>query len=167
MRVRWWLMAASILMLFAAASGLRFLTFNTDTRVFFSEQNPQLQALEALENTYTENQNVLFVIAPQDGDVFTRESLAAAEEWYVDLALRYTIVLGDWDIGLAYFRGTGREPRLIEKEDASGERDREVSRRDGLIGGLEEIRLIVFGATSGTGQQILQRGLENGHCWQG
>ena len=46
---------------------------------------------------------------------------SSAEEWHMDVALRYAMVLGDWDIGLAYFHGTGREPRLIAKEDASGE----------------------------------------------
>lgn len=34
---------------------------------------------------------------------------------HVDLALRYTKVNGDWDIGLAYFRGTSREPNLIQE----------------------------------------------------
>ena len=79
-KVQWWLMAVCMLVAFAAASGLQFLTFSTDTRVFFSEQNPQLQALEALEDTYTENQNVLFVVAPKVGDIFTRRSLAVIEQ---------------------------------------------------------------------------------------
>ncbi len=38
----------------------------------------------------------------------------------VDLAVRYSKVLGDWDIGLGYFRGTGREPRLVAGVDSSG-----------------------------------------------
>jgi len=63
-----------------AISGVRFLTIAKDTRVFFSKENPQLQALEALENTYTKDDNVLFVVAPDDGNVFTRETLAAIEE---------------------------------------------------------------------------------------
>ena len=36
-----------------------------------------------------------------------------AEEWHTDLAFRYTHFLGDWDIGLSYFYGTGREPTLL------------------------------------------------------
>jgi predicted RND superfamily exporter protein len=50
---RWWLIIATILVVLTAASGVRFLTINRDNRVFFSEENPQLQALEALENTYS------------------------------------------------------------------------------------------------------------------
>jgi predicted RND superfamily exporter protein len=77
---RWWIIAATILILIAATNGTRFLTINNDTRVFFSERNPQLQALEAIENTYNKNDNVLFVIAPKDGNVFNRSTLAAVEE---------------------------------------------------------------------------------------
>ncbi len=79
-KYRWCLIIASILVLVVSASGARFLTFNNDTRVFFSDENPQLQALEALENTYSRIDNVRFVLAPQDGDVFTRETLTVVEE---------------------------------------------------------------------------------------
>jgi predicted RND superfamily exporter protein len=74
---RWWLIVATIAVAFTAASGARFLTVNADTRVFFSEENPQLAALEILEHTYNESNTVFFAVAPQDGDVFTRETLAA------------------------------------------------------------------------------------------
>jgi predicted RND superfamily exporter protein len=77
---RWWLIIATILVVVAAASGVRFLTLNRDNRVFFSKENPQLQALEALENTYTKRNNVLLAIAPKNGNVFTRKTLAAVEE---------------------------------------------------------------------------------------
>ncbi len=33
-----------------------------------------------------------------------------AEEWYPNIALRYEHYFGNWDIGLAQFHGTGREP---------------------------------------------------------
>lgn len=39
------------------------------------------------------------------------------EEYYPDVALRWSRYLGDWDIGLAYFHGTGREPSLIPGMD--------------------------------------------------
>ncbi len=77
---RWWVIMAAIMVLAAAASGAQFLTINNDTRVFFSEENPQLQALEALENTYNKNDNILFVVAPKNGNVFTPETLASVEE---------------------------------------------------------------------------------------
>jgi hypothetical protein len=39
-----------------------------------------------------------------------------------DLALRWSYVLGNWDVGLAHFRGTSREPRLVPMLDSSGRR---------------------------------------------
>jgi predicted RND superfamily exporter protein len=79
-RQRWWLLVATLLLVSGAASGLRFLSFNNDTRAFFSEENPQLQALEDLEEAYDKRTAVFFAIAPGDGDVFTRETLSALEE---------------------------------------------------------------------------------------
>ncbi|MCG7871133.1 MAG: MMPL family transporter [Candidatus Thiodiazotropha lotti] len=74
-------------------SGVQHLRFNNDYRMFFSEENPQLKAFEMLQNTYTKNDNVLFVIEPQDGEVFTRETLIAVSEltkeaWQVPYSIR-------------------------------------------------------------------------------
>ncbi len=79
-RNRWWILIFTFVLVLVAGSGVRFLTVNNDTRVFFSEQNPQLKALETLENSYTKDQNVFFVIAPKDGNVFTLETLTATGE---------------------------------------------------------------------------------------
>lgn len=38
---------------------------------------------------------------------------SGAEEHHVDAALRYTRVIDAWDVGVSYFYGTGREPRLV------------------------------------------------------
>lgn len=42
------------------------------------------------------------------------------EEYHPDFALRWSRNLGDWDIGLAHFHGTGREPSLIPGVDDHG-----------------------------------------------
>jgi predicted RND superfamily exporter protein len=77
---RWLIILFTILAAVTAASGVRLLSFSNDTRVFFSEENPQLQALESLENTYNKIDNVLFAIAPKNNNIFTRETLSAVEE---------------------------------------------------------------------------------------
>ncbi len=61
--------------------------------MFFSDQNPQLQAFEKLQNTYTKNDNVLIALVPKDGKVFTRKTLATIEKfseqaWQVPYSLR-------------------------------------------------------------------------------
>ncbi len=46
---------------------------------------------------------------------------SAAGHNHVDGAVRWSHSLGDWDLGLAHFSGTGREPRLVPGLDGSGE----------------------------------------------
>jgi predicted RND superfamily exporter protein len=79
-RFRWWIIIISLLLVALAGSGGRFISFTTNYRVFFSEDNPQLLAFDALENTYVKNDNVLIVLAPDNGDVFTRKTLSIVEE---------------------------------------------------------------------------------------
>jgi predicted RND superfamily exporter protein len=73
----WLVMLAAVLLVMGAASGGKHLAFKTDYRVFFSADNPQLLAFEALEAIYTKNDNVMFVLAPKDGDAFSKETLEA------------------------------------------------------------------------------------------
>ena len=92
-RFRWWIILATLLFVAAAASGARFLDFSSDYRVFFSKENPQLQAFDALQNTYTKNDNVMIALSPKNGQVFTRENLAAVEEltkqaWQIPYSIR-------------------------------------------------------------------------------
>lgn len=77
---RWFVIFFCLVFVALAASGGRLISFTTNYRVFFSEDNPQLLAFEALENTYVKNDNVLFVLAPDDGNVFSPEFLSVVEE---------------------------------------------------------------------------------------
>ena len=45
-----------------------------------------------------------------DGD---HEYDASNEQHHIDVALRYSHYAGDWDFGLYYFNGSGREPRFL------------------------------------------------------
>ena len=78
-RWRWLIMLVTVLLVAAAASGGRFLWFDTDYRVFFSDDNPQLKTFDELQNVYGKNDNVLFVLAPAGGEVFTAPVLTAVE----------------------------------------------------------------------------------------
>lgn len=77
---RWPIIVTTLLLVCFAGYGGQYLQLNNDTRVFFSEQNPQLLKLEAVEDIFSKNENVLIAVAPRNGDVFTRENLAAIEE---------------------------------------------------------------------------------------
>jgi predicted RND superfamily exporter protein len=92
-RWRYLILVATLALVAGIGSGARFITFDTDYRVFFSEDNPQLQAFEELQNTYTKTDNVMFVLAPKDGEVFSPETLNAIarlteESWQIPYSLR-------------------------------------------------------------------------------
>ena len=76
---------ATLALVAAASSGIAFLEFSANYRIFFDEDNPQLLALEALENTYGKNENVVFLIVPDDGDATSQSALSAAV-WLTDAA---------------------------------------------------------------------------------
>ncbi len=82
---RWLVIAATLVAVAVASAGIALLEFSANYRIFFDEDNPQLLALEALENTYGKNENIAFLVVPDDGDA-TSESALAAAAWLTDAA---------------------------------------------------------------------------------
>jgi predicted RND superfamily exporter protein len=93
MRYRWLVIAVSVVLAVAIGSGAARLEFSTNYRVFFSEANPELQAFENLQDTYTKNDNFLFVVDPASTDAFDAQVLQAVERiteaaWQIPFAIR-------------------------------------------------------------------------------
>ena len=82
---RWRIILATLFLVAVASSGIMRLGLSGDYRIFFDEDNPQLLALEALEDTYGKNENVVFLIVPDDGDATSETALAAAV-WLTEAA---------------------------------------------------------------------------------
>ena len=80
LRYRWIVIAAAVLLMAAMTAGVRFISVTNDYRVLFSEDNPQLLAFDALENTYATSNAALIAITPKHGSAFSREALGAIEE---------------------------------------------------------------------------------------
>ncbi|MEM1181539.1 MAG: MMPL family transporter [Acidobacteriota bacterium] len=83
----------TVLSVLALGAGSPRLGFNDDYRLFFKSSDPELQAFEALQAIYTKNDNILFVVEPAGGNVFTGETLAAIEQlteeaWQIPFARR-------------------------------------------------------------------------------
>jgi predicted RND superfamily exporter protein len=77
----------------ALASGTQRLSFTNDFRIYFSEDNPQLAALEKMEDTYGKQDTVYFFITAKHGDLFSREHLSLIHDlteaaWYLPYADR-------------------------------------------------------------------------------
>ncbi|MDX1694507.1 MAG: MMPL family transporter, partial [Ketobacteraceae bacterium] len=78
-KYRFWFFLATLAAIAAATTGLEKLSFSSDFRVFFDKDNPQLLAYEHIQSTYSSSDNIVFVIAPESGQVFDRETLTAIE----------------------------------------------------------------------------------------
>ena len=74
---RWPIIALTLILVAVAAGGSLLLEFSANYRMFFSQDNPELLAFEALENTYGKNDNVVVMIVPDDGDATSEQALAA------------------------------------------------------------------------------------------
>ena len=85
--VKWrWLFALmSLALVLTLASGARFLSFATDYEIWFSDDNPQYLDFSSIQNTYVKSDNVVIIMTPKDGEVFSNETLASIE-WLTNAA---------------------------------------------------------------------------------
>ncbi|MBL4851128.1 MAG: MMPL family transporter [Gammaproteobacteria bacterium] len=74
-RWRWPIIILTLICVALIASGGGNLKFTNDYRVYFGKDNPQMLAFEKLEQTYNKNDNLLLVIAPKDGNIFSKKTL--------------------------------------------------------------------------------------------
>ena len=77
---RWLVIALAGPIMLAMTAGVQFITITNDYRSLFEDDNPQLLAFDALEDTYAASNIALIAVAPETGSVFTREALGAIEE---------------------------------------------------------------------------------------
>ncbi len=73
---RWVWPVVAVALLGFAFVGLGRIQFDPSARQFFAEENPDRIALEAFELQFSKDDNLMIVLAPKGGDVFTPEMLA-------------------------------------------------------------------------------------------
>lgn len=83
----------SILFIALMALGLNKLYFESDYKIFFSEDNPQMLVHEENQDRYTRSDNITFVLAPQNQKIFDKTSLApilelTEEAWQIPYSSR-------------------------------------------------------------------------------
>ena len=76
LRLRWLWLAVSIVLLVVAFMGAGRLAFDPSARIFFDPLNPDRIALDRFETTFAKDDNLMVVLAPDAGDVFTPKMLA-------------------------------------------------------------------------------------------
>ncbi len=83
--VRGVVILVTLVLVAVATSGIARMEFSANYRIFFDDDNPQLLDLEDLENTYGKNENIAFLIVPDDGDATSEEALSATV-WLTEAA---------------------------------------------------------------------------------
>jgi uncharacterized protein len=73
----WRVLLGALLVVAALSAGMAKLTFRSDSRVFFADDNPDLIALDQFEATYGRDDTLVFVVSAREGDLFTAKRLAA------------------------------------------------------------------------------------------
>jgi len=85
LRSRWLVIFLSLILVGFAFSGAFkngqwSIPFKSDYKIFFKEDNTQLNNYLDLQKIYSKSDNVAFIVAPKNGNVFTKETLTAIWE---------------------------------------------------------------------------------------
>lgn len=133
LRRRWLVIAVAALFMLAMAAGARFITVSNEHRIMFGEDNPQLAAFDALEDTYSVSNTALIAIAPRAGSVFTRDVLGVVEDltdaaWLAPYSTRVNSLTN-------YFHSEAMEDDLVVGplvEDARSQSDADLERIESI-----------------------------------
>lgn len=74
--LRWLVAFAFLAIALATVSGARSVTFTNDYRYFFGEGNPNLALWERIQRTYTQTDQLLWVLKPREGSATDPQMLA-------------------------------------------------------------------------------------------
>ena len=75
---RWlWLALTVALVALSIARIDQIWPLDPNARVFFAPENPDRQALDQFEETFAKDDNLMIVVVPKGGEVFTRKCLAS------------------------------------------------------------------------------------------
>ena len=148
LRHRWPVVALATLLMLAMTAGAPSITVTNDYRILFSDDNPQLIAYNALENTYAVSNRALIAVAPRDGSVFTQETLGSIVEltdaaWQAPYSSRV-----DSLTNYSHSEAVGEDDLIVAPlvEDASGLSDADLARIEAIALDASDIagRLISY-----------------------
>ena len=92
-RFRYLFAILSIVATALLASGAKNLYLESDYKIYFKDNDPQLSAHDKMQDTYTKTDNIAYLIRPNDGEIFTAEMIGILHEitersWLTPFALR-------------------------------------------------------------------------------
>ncbi|MBV1932044.1 MAG: hypothetical protein KUG71_10045, partial [Porticoccaceae bacterium] len=74
------ILIVTLLIVVVCSLGLAKIHVTSDYRIMFSEDFPQLLAFDKMQETFGQRDNIMIVLAPEDGDIFTNKTLDAIEQ---------------------------------------------------------------------------------------
>ena len=137
---RWLVVGIATFVMLVLTMGAVNIGVTNDHRVLFDEDDPQLLALEELDQTYAESNTALVAIAPSNGLVFTGETLGVVERlteaaWHLPYSTRV-----DSLTNFSYSESEGDDLNVGPLvEDASELGEQEVARLERTALSLTEI----------------------------
>lgn len=89
----WLTLLLALIVTVVATQGGKNLYMRGDYKVYFGENNPQLNDFEAMQKTFNKNDTVMFLLAPKSGDVFEKSTLEMVhklteESWKIPFSQR-------------------------------------------------------------------------------
>ncbi len=93
MRQRFLWALLSLFLVGVLTSGGSHIQFAADYEVWFTKDNPQYKDFISLQETYDKSDNVIFILAPKNGKVFTRKNLESVvwltkQAWQIPFSTR-------------------------------------------------------------------------------
>jgi uncharacterized protein len=88
LKFRWLIIVSFLVLVGLVFSGAKNLSFKSDYKIFFKESNTQLNDFLEMQKIYSKSDNVAIIVAPKDGNIFSKQALTAIweltnEAWYV------------------------------------------------------------------------------------
>lgn len=79
-RFRYFLALLSVVATIFIATGMQNLYFESDYKMYFKDNDPQLVAHDEMQDTYTKTDNIAYLIRANDGEVFNAKMLGIIHE---------------------------------------------------------------------------------------
>lgn len=71
----WWIICITLALVVSAGAGLQHIELNNNYKIFFGKDNPQLLAFDAIQDTYSKSENLMIIVEPANGNIFTKKNL--------------------------------------------------------------------------------------------
>ncbi|MFK7874158.1 MAG: outer membrane lipoprotein-sorting protein [Paracoccaceae bacterium] len=155
--LRWLWIAISLALVIAMGSGLGKLSFDSDARIFFAENNPDRIALDQFEAAFAKDDNIGLLLVPYNGRVFTPETLQAVADlteraWLLPYVRRVDSIT---NFQYSYADGDDLTVRDLVENPTSLTQAKADKIRDIALGEVALLHAIIPPATDVTAVQVM------------